>query len=67
MDIRKNFEAVFLTAAALGLAASLATATAAVRPLEPVQSEAAILIDSTVHVVHVRASRLSGTGNAGLK
>ena len=35
MNIRKNFEAIFLTAAALGLVASYATAAG--RPVEVVQ------------------------------
>jgi len=65
MNIRKNFEAVFLAAAALGLAASYATAGA--RPVEVVQPPSAILVDSTVHVVVVKAPRLSVAEKAGLK
>ena len=64
MNIRKNFEAVFLTAAALGLVASYATAAS--RPVEIVEQPAAVLIDSTVHVVVVKAPRLSVAEKAGL-
>ena len=65
MNIRKNFEAIFLSAAALGLAASYATAAA--RPVDVVQPESAIMVDSTVHVVVVKAPRLSVAEKAGLK
>lgn len=65
MNIRKNFEAIFLAAAALGLVASYATAAA--RPAEVVKHESAILIDSTMHVVVVKAPRLSVAEKAGLK
>ena len=65
MNIRKNFEAIFLSAAALGLAASYATAAA--RPSELVKPEVGILVDSTVHVVVVKAPRLSVAEKAGLK
>lgn len=65
MNIRKNFEAVFLTAAALGLVASYATANA--RPVEVVQPASATLVDSNVHVVVVKAPRLSVAEKAGLK
>ncbi|BDT58526.1 hypothetical protein MasN3_20200 [Massilia varians] len=65
MNIRKNFEAIFLAAAALGLVASYATAAA--RPVEVVKHESAILIDSTMHVVVVKAPRLSVAEKAGLK
>ncbi len=65
MNIRKNFEAIFLGAAALGLVASYATAGA--RPVEVVKADSAILIDSTVHVVVVKAPRLSVAEKAGLK
>lgn len=64
MNIRKNFEAIFLGAAALGLVASYATAAG--RPVEVVKQESAILIDSTVHVVVVKAPRLSVAQKAGL-
>ena len=64
MNIRKNFEAIFLTAAALGLAASYATAAA--RPVEIVKAPTAILVDSTVHVVVVKAPRLTVAQKAGL-
>jgi hypothetical protein len=53
MNIRKNFEAIFLTAAA--------------RPVDVVAQESAILVDSTVHVVVVKAPRLSVAEKAGLK
>ena len=65
MNIRKNFEAIFLAAAAMGLVASYATAGA--RPVEVVESPSATLIDSTVHVVVVKAPRLSVAEKAGLK
>jgi len=68
MNIRKNFEAIFLSAAALGLVASYATAAS--RPVEMAnvpQKESAVLIDSTVHVVVVKAPRLSVAEKAGLK
>ena len=64
MNIRKNFEAIFLGAAALGLAASYATAAA--RPADVVKAPTAILVDSTVHVVVVKAPRLSVAEKAGL-
>ena len=64
MNIRKNFEAVFLAAAALGLAASYATAAA--RPVEVVKAPTAILVDTTMHVVVVKAPRLSVAEKAGL-
>lgn len=57
MNIRKNFEAIFLAAAALGLVASYATAAA--RPVAVAKTESTTLIDSTVHVVVVKAPRLS--------
>ncbi|MGI4842468.1 MAG: hypothetical protein ACRYF7_04065 [Janthinobacterium lividum] len=65
MNIRKNFEAIFLAAAALGLVASYATAAA--RPADVAKQESAILIDSTMHVVVVKAPRLSVAEKAGLK
>jgi len=64
MNIRKNFEALFLSAAALGLVASYATAAS--RPVKIVEPAAAVLIDSTVHVVVVKAPRLSVAEKAGL-
>ena len=64
MNIRKNFEALFLSAAALGLVASYATAAS--RPVEIVEPAAAVLIDSTIHVVVVKAPRLSVAEKAGL-
>jgi hypothetical protein len=64
MNIRKNFEAIFIAAAALGLAASYATAAA--RPVEVVETPAAVFVDSTVHVVVVKARRLSVAEKAGL-
>ncbi|MCA1856508.1 hypothetical protein LE190_11340 [Massilia oculi] len=65
MNIRKNFEAIFLTAAALGLVASYATAAA--RPVEILQASSAVMVDSTVHVVVVKAPRLSVAEKAGLQ
>ena len=65
MNIRKNFEAIFLSAAALGLVASYATAAG--RPVDVATPEKAILIDSTMHVVVVKAPRLSVAEKAGLK
>jgi hypothetical protein len=65
MNIRKNFEAIFLGAAALGLIASYATAGA--RPVEMVQQDSAIVMDLTTHVVVVKAPRLSVAEKAGLK
>ena len=67
MNIRKNFEAIFIAAAALGLAASYATAAA--RPVDVVatpSAPAAVFVDSTVHVVVVKAPRLSVAEKAGL-
>ena len=64
MNIRKNFEAIFIAAAALGLAASYATAAA--RPVEVVRAPTATLVDSTMHVVVVKAPRLSVAEKAGL-
>ena len=64
MNIRKNFEAIFLAAAALGLVASYATAAA--RPADAQWKESAVLVDSTVHVVVVKAPRLSVAEKASL-
>jgi hypothetical protein len=64
MNIRKNFEAIFLGAAALGLVASYASAAA--RPSDVVQAPTVTLIDSTMHVVVVKAPRLSVAQKAGL-
>ncbi|MCA1246313.1 hypothetical protein [Massilia sp. MS-15] len=65
MNIRKNFEAIFLAAAALGLVASYASAAA--RPVEILQASSAVMVDSTVHVVVVKAPRLSVAEKAGLQ
>ncbi len=65
MNIRKNFEAIFIAAAALGLVASYATAAA--RTVEVAQPVSVTVIDPTVHVVVVKAPRLSVAENAGLK
>lgn len=57
MNIRKNFEALFLAVAALGLAASFATASA--RPIE-VAAVAAPAIDmASIQTVVVSAPRLA--------
>ena len=57
MNIRKNFEALFLAVAALGLAASFATANA--RPIE-VAAVAAPAIDmASIQTVVVSAPRLA--------
>lgn len=57
MNIRKNFEALFLSAAAMGLVASYAMA--AERPVEIAASAAPAIEMSKVHVVVVSAPRLA--------
>jgi hypothetical protein len=65
MNIRKNFEAFFLVAAAFGLLGSYATA--GVRPVEiAAHAPSAIVTDGNMHVVVVKAQRLSAAGKAAL-
>lgn len=56
MNILRNFEAVFLIAAAVGLAASYATASA--RPVEMVVSPAPQITADNLLVVVISAPRL---------
>lgn len=56
MNIRKNFEAIFLAAAAMGLVASYAMASE--RPVVVAASHAPEIDMSKVHVVIVKAPRL---------
>ena len=65
MNVRKNFEAVFLAAAVCLTWAAYATAeTPAVRPaaLKP----AAVVVDNNMHVVVVKAKRLTAEEKAAL-
>ena len=65
MNIRKNFEAFFLAAAAFGLLGSYATAS--VRPLEiAAHAPGAIETDGNMHVVVVKAQRLAAAEKAAL-
>jgi hypothetical protein len=57
MNIRKNFEALFLAAAALGLAASFAIANE--RPVEIAASTAPAIDMATIQTVVVSAPRLA--------
>ncbi len=57
MNIRKNFEAVFLAAAALGLAASFAMANE--RPVEIRESTSPTIDMATIQTVVVSAPRLA--------
>ncbi len=57
MNVRKNFEAVFLAAAVLGLSVSYATAE--VRPLEVAGAAAPVVIEGPMHVVVVKGERLT--------
>jgi len=57
MNIRKNFEGLFLATAALGLVASLAMAGE--RPVEILESTAPALDMATIQTVIVSAPRLA--------
>jgi len=57
MNIRKNFEALFLAVAALGLVASFATANA--RPIAIAESAAPALDMASIQTVVVSAPRLA--------
>lgn len=57
MKPRRNFEAVFLIAAAVGLATSYATAGG--RPVEMVMSSEPVIDVNHVLIVHVTAPRLT--------
>lgn len=59
MNIRKNFEALFLAVAALGLVGSYATAND--RPVEVAASTAPALDMASIQTVVVSAPRLSAT------
>lgn len=58
MNIRKNFEALFLAAAALGLVASFAMASEQ-RPIEIAASTAPAIDMASVQTVVVSAPRLA--------
>jgi hypothetical protein len=62
MNIRKNFEALFLAAAALGLVASYATARE--RPVEMVETSFPALSNSYVQTIVISAPRLSAAEKA---
>ena len=64
MNIRKNFEALFLAAAALGLSVSFATANE--RPVEILRSDAPSLAGMNVQTIVISAPRLSAAGKASL-
>ncbi|MBQ5947903.1 hypothetical protein [Massilia sp. ST3] len=64
MNIRKNFEALFLASAALGLAASFATANE--RPVEILQSTTPSLESMNVQTIVVTAPRLTAAEKASL-
>lgn len=57
MNIRKNFEALFLAIAALGLVASFATANA--RPIQIAESTAPAIDMASIQTVIVSAPRLA--------
>lgn len=57
MNIRKNFEALFLAVAALGLVASFATANA--RPIEIAASTVPAIDLASIQTVVVTAPRLA--------
>ena len=62
MNIRKNFEALFLAAAALGLVASFATANE--RPVEILASNAPDIASMNVQTIVISAPRLSAAEKA---
>lgn len=62
MNIRKNFEALFVAAAALGLIASYATANE--RPVEIVETSFPALDQSHVQTIVISAPRLSAAEKA---
>lgn len=65
MEIRKNFEAVFLAAAVLGLFGSWATSERPV--INPVsQPAASAMLDSSMQVVIIKGKRLSAAEKAAL-
>lgn len=66
MDIRKNFEAVFLVAAVAGLFGSWATSDKPV--INPVSHTpaASAAIDSTMQVVIIKGKRLTAAEKAAL-
>lgn len=65
MKVRKNIEAVFLAAAVCATWAAYATAeTPAVRPAAA--KSAAVVVDNNMHVVVVKAKRLSAEEKAAL-
>jgi len=57
MNIRKNFEALFLAVAALGLAVSFATANE--RPVEIAESSVPAIDMASIQTVIVSAPRLA--------
>jgi len=64
MNIRKNFEALFLAAAALGLSVSFATANE--RPVEILKSDVPSLAGMNVQTIVISAPRLSAAEKASL-
>ena len=64
MNIRKNFEALFLAAAALGLSVSFATANE--RPVEILKSDVPSLAGMNVQTIVISAPRLSAAEKAAL-
>jgi hypothetical protein len=64
MNIRKNFEAFFLAAVALGLSATYATAKVPAFLAAKATQVAPIESSATMHVVVVKAQRLSAEEKA---
>lgn len=62
MNIRKNFEALFLGAAALGLVVSFMTANE--RPVEIVQSSVPVIDEANMQTIVISAPRLSAAEKA---
>jgi hypothetical protein len=66
MKIRKNLEAVFLAAAALGMFASYATAKVPVLQVAKAAPVSAVAADANMQVVVVKGHRLSAAEKAAL-
>ena len=65
MNVRKNFEAVFLVAAVTVNFAAYAVAEVPAAPVKPVPAQA-FVVDSNMHVVVVKGKRLSAAEKAAL-
>jgi hypothetical protein len=66
MKIRKNLEAIFLAAAALGMFASYATAKVPVLQVVKAAPAGAVAADATMQVVVIKGHRLSAAEKAAL-